>query len=481
MSVRYAVIGAGISGLAAAVRLRELAPDADIVVLEASSRAGGKILTDAIDGFVIEGGPDAFLGSKPGGLALCRLLGIDDDLVGPIAANRRSFVMRNGHLMPLPEGLSGLVPGRIGPMLRTPLLSPLGKARMFGDFVIPARKDDRDESLASFVSRRAGSEMYERMVEPLLAGIYGGDGSLLSLQATFPQFRTAERTHGGWLKGAVAQRKSATSQPSASTSSPRGFLGFDQGMSRLIDSAVDSLARQEVAVETSRPVNSIVADPVTHRLMVETETGPELVAGAIVAVPAWAASPILRPVAPDAAAALADIEHGSTALVAIGFPVSQLTRPLDGYGYVVPRAEGRKVMAMTWVSSKWSHRAPDGQVLIRGFFGRYGLEAILEEDDDTLVAILLNEMKDVLGLDVTPTVSRVYRWERGMPQYNLGHRERIARIEEAIALLPGVEIAGNYLHGVGIPDSIVSGFSAAERLVASARANQPEAATAHVT
>jgi len=463
-----AVVGAGISGLAAAVRLRQLDPDARIVVYESSNRAGGKILTEHIDGFVVDGGPDAFLGSKAGGLALAREIGIEAELVGPVAENRGSFVMRKGSLVPLPEGLSGLVPGRIGPMLRTPLLSPWGKVRMLGDFVIPARKDEGDESLASFVSRRAGSEMYARMVEPLLAGIYGGDGERLSLAATFPQFRTAELTHGGWLKGAVASRKTAA--PDTPPATPlRGFLGFDRGMSRLTEAAVDHLRSRGVEFRFETPVQSVVREPESGRLRVSAGQAVETCDGVVVAIPAWVASPLLSTVAPDAAVELARIEHGSTALTAIGFPASQLTRPLKGYGYVVPRAERRRVMAMTWVSSKWRHRAPEDQVLVRGFFGRFGLEQILENDDEALAGFLLQEMRDVLGLNVTPTVTRTYRWTDGMPQYNLGHRERVDRIESAMARVPGVVITGNYLHGVGIPDSIVTAWSAAERLHATAR------------
>lgn len=472
MSYRVAIAGSGISGLAAAIWLQKLEPSIAVTLFEQESRPGGKLLTERIDGFVIDAGPDAFLASKPGGLQLSRELGLEPQLITPNPDLRGSFVLRGGALEPLPEGLSGLVPSELRPMFRTRLLSPRGKARMLLDLVLPPRRGDEDESLQAFVSRRLGSELYERMIEPLLAGIYAGDGSLLSLAATFPQLRTAEQTHGGIIKGAVAQKRE--SQRRLPEQMPRrGFLGFPNGISTLVDAAVQHAQASGAAFHCSSPVMQVERAPSGPGFTIRASGHQESFDGVIVATPAWAAAPLVRGVAPAAADALGEIDHVSSAIAVIGFPASQLTHPLHGYGYVVPRAEHRDLMAMTWVSSKWPGRAPEGQVLLRGFFGRAGQDAILAQDDDGLIEAMLLEMRGVLGLDVTPTLARVYRWDRGMPQYTFGHLDRIARLDAALARVAGIQVAGNMLRGVGIPDSIVSGQQAATNLLSELRAIRP--------
>jgi oxygen-dependent protoporphyrinogen oxidase len=471
MSLRISVIGAGITGLASALRLRAIQPDLEIVIHEGADRAGGKLYTDRVDGFLVEAGPDSFLASKRGGVTLSEDLDLGSRLVTPRPEHRGSFVLSRGRLHPIPQGFSGLVPGELGPVFRSSLLSPAGKMRVAMDLVLGPRKDDGDESLASFATRRMGAEMYERMIEPLLSGIYAGDGSQLSLAATFPQLRASELTHGGILKGAMAQRSEAE-QREVGQSPRKGFLSFDGGMSSLIERAVAVARESGTRIELNASCTGIQRDrDGGYRVTIEGTAGTfeDRVDGVIVAVPAWAAQPLLTDVAPDASAALSEIEHVSNALVAVGFPESQLTRPLDGYGYVVPRAEGRDVMAMTWVSSKWANRAPEGQVLVRAFIGRAGQQAALAGDDASLVAIALRELDEVLGLRVDPRLARVYRWDKGMPQYNLGHLERVDRIELSIARTPGIEIAGNMLRGVGIPDSIVSGVTAAGNLLSDLR------------
>jgi oxygen-dependent protoporphyrinogen oxidase len=472
MTARIAVIGAGISGLAAATWLRKLDPDVRVTIFERDERVGGKIRTDHVDGFVIDGGPDAFLSSKPGGLSLSRELGLEHELIGPNPANKRSFVLSRGRLVPLPEGLSGLVPGELRPMFRSPLLSPRGKARLLLDLVLPPKSGDDDESLQSFISRRLGGEMYERMIEPLLAGIYAGDGAKLSLAATFPQLRTAEQTHGGIIKGAVAQKREAQRRKPQQLPA-RGFLGFADGMSRLVNAAAAQARANGTDIRLGAAVEGIQAAGDGGFDLSVVEPGRRLderFDGVIVATPAWAAAPLLEQVAPEASRGLESIDHVSSALVVVAFPESQLTRPLDGYGYVVPRVEQRDVMAMTWISSKWEQRAPEGQVLVRGFVGRAGREAALAGGDASLVELMIAELKDVLHLDVAPTLARVYRWDGGMPQYNLGHLDRVATIEQSLARVPAIQLAGNMLRGVGIPDCVVSGQAAATNLLADLRA-----------
>ncbi|MDQ3654377.1 MAG: protoporphyrinogen oxidase [Chloroflexota bacterium] len=469
MRRRIAIVGAGISGLACAIRLHAIDPELEIVVYERDRRVGGKILTERTGGFTIEAGPDAFLASKRGGLSFSRLLGLEDRLISPIPENRRSYVLNRGKLVPLPQGLSGLVPTELKPMLQSRILSPAGKLRMAMDLAIRPRTAIGDESLASFIRRRMGTEMYERMIEPLLSGIYAGDGERLSLAATFPQLRASELTHGGVIKGALAQKQERSSRTAAQT--PRtGFLSFEGGMSELVDRALEVVTRNGGRVLYGAGCERVqcgMAGP-GYRLTI-AQPGGEVVEsfdGVVLAVPAWAAAPLLTDVAPDAGVELERIEHVSNALIVIAFPESQLSRPLNGYGYIVPRAERRDVMAMTWISSKWDGRAPQGQVLLRAFVGRAGQGAALEGDDESLVQLTLKELKDVLGFDVVPSMTRVYRWDRGMPQYNMGHIDRVDRIDAEMARLPGIELAGNYLRGVGIPDCVVSGETAAANLVA---------------
>jgi len=480
MTRRIAIVGAGISGLACALRLHAIDPDLDVVIYEQDVRAGGKILTERMDGFTIEAGPDAFLASKRGGLSLSRQLGLEDRLVSPVPENRRSWVLNGCRLVPLPQGLSGLVPTELKPILQSRILSPLGKVRMAMDLVIRPRSAIEDESLASFIRRRMGPEVYERMIEPLLSGIYAGDGERLSLAATFPQLRASELTHGGIIKGALAQKRERSSRDANQT--PRtGFLSFRGGMSEMVDRALDQATRNGAQVIFGASCQRVEAEPdgSGYRLTIARSGGEavESFDGVALAVPAWAAAPLLADVAPRASGVLERFEHVSNALIVIAFPESQLTRPLDGYGYVVPRVEGRDVMAMTWTTSKWGGRAPQGQVVIRAFVGRVGQVGALEGDDESLVQLTLKELKDILGLDVVPSMTRVYRWDRGMPQYNMGHVDRVDRVDAELARIPGFELAGNYLRGVGIPDCVVSGETVAANLVADLKehARQPAA------
>ncbi len=472
MKHRIAIVGAGISGLACAIRLRAIEPDLEIAVFERDERAGGKIRTEHIDGFVIEAGPDAFLSSKRGGVTLSHALGLEEQLISPVPENRRSYVLSRGRLVPLPQGLSGLVPTEIKPMFKSRLLSPIGKIRMAMELAIPPRTGPEDESLETFITRRFGSEMYERMIEPLLSGIYAGDGAKLSLAATFPQMRAAEVTHGGIIKGALAQKSEAATRQAGQVPQ-RGFLSFEQGMSVLVDSAVEAAQGSGTRFSFGSECTRLRKHPEGSGYRLTVRQGGKDIDqdfdGVVVATPAWAATSLLKEVAPPASEALARIEHVSNALVAIAFPDSQLKKPLDGYGYVVPRAENRDVMAMTWTSSKWDGRAPRGHVLVRAFIGRSGQASALSGNDQSLVELTLEELRNVLGLEVTPSLTRVYRWDRGMPQYNMGHLELVDQIESSTARTSGIEIAGNMLHGVGIPDCIVSGETAATNLLTDLR------------
>jgi oxygen-dependent protoporphyrinogen oxidase len=458
------IIGGGIAGLAAAYRLTQIAPTTRLTLIEQDEQLGGKIKTERFDGFVIEAGPDSFLSSKPRGIGLFRELGIEDRLQGVNQATRRTFVMRDGRLYDLPEGLTGLIPTRLKPILSSRLLSPAGKARIALDYVMPARQGGGDETLARFVQRRLGTEAYERLIEPLMAGIYAGDGRELSLEATFPQLRRAEVEHGGLIKGVLASRRPSSS--SSNGSAPRSpFLAPLTGMAELIESLEQRLTQAGARILTGTTARRLIpsADG-GHRVVIgdgETLHADQV----ILATPAAATSSLIAQMTPDAAPLLRTIPHVSTALVTFAFPEESLAQSFGGHGYIIPRVEGRPALACTWVSSKWNHRAPHGSVLVRIFIGRAGADDIVAADDETLISLAQQELRATTGVAVQPSLTRVRRWHDGMPQYTLGHLERVEALERIIASVPGLHLAGHAYHGVGIPDCIASGERAADQAV----------------
>jgi oxygen-dependent protoporphyrinogen oxidase len=476
MGKQVLVIGGGITGLAAAHRLLVRHPELAVTLVEREDRLGGKILTVDAGEYTLEGGPDSMLGAKPRGVGLSRELGLEHRLIGPIERNRRSFVLRRGKLHRIPEGLTGLVPTKLKPLAKSSLISPLGKARMLGDFVRRPRRDDADESLERFMSRRLGGEVYANLIEPLMAGIYAGDGSALSVEATFPQLRQAEREHGGLIRGVLAQRSKA--KPTTNGARP-GFVTYRTGLRELVDALEADIRRRGGEIRLGVAVSLLERCGGGYRATIDRDDGPETmrVTGVIVATPAWAAAPLLDGLDRAAALALEAIPHVSSAIVALGFDDPAVADRLQGFGYVVPRSEKRAVMAMTWLSSKWAGRAPEGKALIRAFVGRAGQQELLERPDDELVAIVRRELAEVLGIEAEPELAKVFRWDGGMPQYALGHLERIEVIEDAVSRMPGVAVAGNMLRGVGLPDCIASGERAADAVAADilkqARVSQP--------
>jgi oxygen-dependent protoporphyrinogen oxidase len=450
--MRVAVVGGGIAGLAAAHRLERLLPEAEIVLLEQSGRLGGKLVTEHADGFVIEGAPDSFLSRKERAVELCEELGLASELVGRRPENARSFVRRGQELHPLPEGLTGLVPTNLDALDESALLSEAGKRRFAEERAVPAAPPGDDEPVAWFVSRRFGREAYEALVEPLLTGIYGGDGERLSLQATFPRLRALELEHGSVLRGLEAQ------PPGDSPLPP--FLSLRGGMQRLGDRLAESLRRtttkaQARVVTMSRKAGGgFVLD------------GAPEVDGVVLATPAYVTAELLASLDPELAELHAQIPHASSVVVTLAFPRSAVEHSLDGYGYVVQKAEGGDVLACTWTSSKWEGRAPKDRVLLRVHAGRAVGRDLTAEPEDELVALAREELR-VLGVAAEPELVRIHRWPRGMPQYVLGHPERLERIEAALARHPGLALAGAAYRGVGIPDCIVSGERAAASVVES--------------
>lgn len=460
-SLRVAVVGGGITGLSAAYYLQQLSAEAGvevyILLLERERRWGGKIRTERVDGFVIEAGPDTFVSTKPWAVELCRELGIDDRLMGTDPARRRVYVLQRGRLVELPEGLASMVPTRWGAMLRTPLLSPLGKLRLGLDLVIPPRPGDQDESLAQFITRRLGPEAYTWLIEPLMSGIYAGDGERLSLLATFPYLREWEQRYRSLARGA---RCASPKHTRGGDPRRQGSIFFTprRGLGELTEALVSRLPR--LGHRLGVAVRAVTLEGGRPRLWMESGEAQDVDA-VILATPAFVSADLLDALDPALASLLRQIEYVSAATVSLGYRLEDLPRPLDGHGYVIPRREGRPALACSWTSTKFPHRAPEGHALLRVFFGRAGQPDILLDGEQDVVRLARAEVAETLGVQAMPILVRVGRWPRAMPQYNLGHRERIEVIRSRLATLPGIFLGGAGYEGIGIPDCIRSGREAA--------------------
>jgi len=444
------IVGGGIAGLAAAYEFsRRHVP---FVLLESGPRVGGVIFSEAIDGYTIDGGPDALLIQKPEGIKLCEELGLGDRLV-PTKLPRLAFIQRGGRLHALPAGSVLGIPTAWGPFLRTQLFSWAGKVRMGAELFVPARRDGGDESIGAFMTRRFGAEATTYLAEPLLAGIHAGDVDRLSVRALFPRFADEEAKYGSLLR---AFRR----QPSRRPSPDGAFKSLPGGLSDMVRALVAALPADSIRVRTA--VSRIHKDGDTFRI----ETGGEsLEARAVVlATPAFAASTILRSLSPVLSALCGEIPYASAATVALAFKREAVGHPLNGSGFVVPKVENTGIMAGSWLSSKWPHRAPADRVLLRAFVGGARDPHALDKADAELVATAMAALRPLLGIFGEPLLKRVYRWERGNAQHEVGHLDRLARIEAALLTIPGLHLTGSGYRGVGIPDCVADGRATAKKV-----------------
>jgi protoporphyrinogen/coproporphyrinogen III oxidase len=471
------IVGGGIAGLAAAYYacLKSENPR-QIVLLEQASYWGGKIVTernsDTVPGgeFVIEGGPDTFVVTKPWAVRLCKELGIAGRLKGTNPQAKKTYILKKDRLHELPGGLTMMIPTEIWPMVCTGLLSWSGKARMGLDFFLPAANVNGDESLGTFVTRRLGRAAYENLIEPLMSGIYAGDGDRLSLQSTFPYLRDLEQEHGGLVKGALTLRRARLQKERESRSGAQPlpgsrslFLTPEGGLAEIVETLVDVLGAAGVDLRLNTAVTGIHKSADGYEIRIRG--GQQLRARQLIlATPAYVTASLIDGIAPELATELQSIEYISTATVTLAYKETDLPRPLDGYGYVIPRREKRKALACTWTSTKFPHRAPPGYALLRVFIGRAGQEDEIDWDEARLVEDARVELHQTLGITAEPLLQRVYTWEKSMPQYNLGHPERLTRIEHLLSSHSGLALAGNAYQGIGIPDCIHSGELAVERV-----------------
>lgn len=469
-----AVVGGGISGLAAAHRLGELAPQLKVTLFEGSDRLGGVVQTERRDGFLIERSADMFTAKEPWALDLCRRIGFDGELIETNKENRRAFVVKRGKLVPVPAGFTLMAPVRIWPMVGTPLLSLRGKLRLAGEYFIRARADEGDESLAEFAIRRLGREAYDWLVQPLIGGIYTADPERLSMAATMRQFQHLERKYGSLVRG---MRHTATAKADGEQSGARynRFLAPKNGMG----SFVRALAARLPAGSARLGAN---VEELTRRedgfwyVKLAGAAGPEQFDDVILACGAPRAAQLLQSVNSELAADLKTIPHAGVAIVLIAYRREQIAHALDGFGFVVPIVEQRRVLAGSFSSVKFPGRAPEGQVLFRVFVGGACQPELLNLTDDELRALVRQELTELLGVSGEPTLCEVARWTGAMPQYHVGHVELADRIEQRAAEIPHFALAGNALRGVGIPFCIHSGELAAERIV-----NRPTPSTGRPT
>lgn len=473
MKASVAIVGGGISGLAAAYRLQELrqagAAGADHVLLESGRRLGGKIITDRVDGFTVEGGPDCFLSEKPWVFDLASRVGIDDRLLGTNEAHKGTFVLSGGRLHRLPEGLVLMIPTRIMPFLLSPLISWPGKARMALDLLLPRRPGQADESLAAFVRRRLGREALDKIAEPLVAGIHAGDPELMSLRASFPRFLQMEEKHGSLIRAMLAARKRAPAQAPAGKARNADrtyFMSFRGGMGELPDAVAKRLDPQRIL--TGHEVIRITGGERGNGYVIEVDgTEPVVARSVIVATSPDTAARLLAGLAPGIADNLRRIPLASTATVSLAFRREEVASSLAGFGFVIPLLEGRRIMAVTYSSIKWSYRTPDDAkyVLFRVFAGGARNRGLTGLSDADLILMVREELHSILGITAAPLFARAYRWINGMPQYTLGHLERMAALDELLREQPGLHLAGAAYRGIGIGDCINSGFTAAEKVV----------------
>lgn len=474
---RIAIIGGGITGLSAALRLSDIARERqlaiDVTLLDNSDRLGGVLKTERIGEYLVEHAADMWITNKPEGVRLCERLGLAERLVPTDAKFRRSFVLRNGTPYAVPEGFQLMVPEQAWPMLRSPLLSWRGKLRMLSELFVSARRDGADESLSDFVCRRFGREAFERLVQPLVGGIYTADPEKLSLKATLPRFIDMERTHGSLIRAALAERRSRKTKETGTSGARYGlFVSLPNGLQELMTALIEQV-KPNTKIRLQTAVQSVHRNELGRFVVASSSVGSssssatslEEFDAVVIAVPAFVASRLVKDDQQSLADELSRIEYASTVVVASGHKLSDIQHPLNAFGMVIPHIERRKILAVSFTSRKFPGRAPDGHVLLRTFVGGALQSELNDLNDDGIMEIVRDELHDILGVRWNPDFAVALRHTRAMPQYHVGHLDVVSRIEAQLTSCRGLALAGSYLRGVGIPDSIGSGECAAERVL----------------
>lgn len=462
---RIAIIGGGISGLSAAYTLaekRQSGTPVEYILFESSARLGGVLLTERIDGCLVEAGPDSFLTEKPWAADLCRKIGLDDQLIGSNDSDRKTYILTNGKLVVMPDGLMFMVPTKIMPTVLSPLFSLRTKIRMAAEWFHPPRQSSEDETVAALVERHYGSEMVELLADPLLCGIYGGNASELSVRAVLPRFADMESKHGSLSRAMLAARKKIGTAESAPPQPL--FTSLKQGMQQMVNALVARLDAH--SLNTSAPVQSVIRQDNGWTVCAGYQT--DHFDAVILATPAHSAADLLQSTDENLARDLGEIDYGSSVTVTLGYDENVRRALPPGFGFLVPRSAACRILAATFVHNKFPQRAPEDRSLIRCFLGGARDQAILQSSGAEILQIVRQELRQIIGaaLDAEPLFARVYKWQSAMPQYSVGHLERLQRIESRRQKLHGLALAGNGYSGIGVPDCVRSGAEAAGKILA---------------
>ncbi len=470
--MRIAIIGGGISGLSAAYYLeQERAKGAPVeyTLFESSSRLGGVMFSDRIGDCVVEGGPDSFLTEKPWAAQLCAELGIAGDLIGSNDAQRITYIVVKGRLIPMPDGLMFMVPTKLLPTALTPLFSWGTKFKMLGELLHPPQPVHKDETVAQMVERHFGSEVVDRLADPLLSGVYGGDAASLSVRAVLPRFVEMEEKHGSLCRAMLAGRKKLAAMQAAKGYTPKPlFSSLKGGMQQMIDAIVARLDPQ--SLRTGSAVSELKRNASGWELT--TDRGTERFDAVIFATPARIASTMLAGIDQQLSGDLGGVQYSSSITVTLGYQRDDLKMCPPGFGFLVPRSEGTRMLATTFVHTKFPFRAPDNKALVRCFLGGSKDQGVLKLSDEEITALVRKELKQITGLTADPWFVKVYRWDRAMAQYTPGHLERIERIGATLKQMQNLAIAGNFYKGIGVPDCVRTGKEAAQQMAALAREGQ---------
>jgi oxygen-dependent protoporphyrinogen oxidase len=464
---RIAIIGGGISGLSAAFTIEEKCQsgtDVQYVLFESGPRLGGVMVTDHVDGCLVEAGPDSFLTEKPWAADLCGRIGLGDQLIGSNDSERKTYIVAKGKLVVMPDGLMFMVPTKIMPTVFSPLFSWRTKLRMAAEWFHPPHKASEDETVAEMVRRHYGPEMVELLADPLLSGVYGGEASGLSVRAVLPRFADMESKHGSLGRAMLESRKQARKKMGAAANVPARplFTSLKDGMQQMVDALVARLDAK--ALKTSAVVQSVIRQ----------DNGWTVCAGyqsdqfdaVIIATPAHAAADLLESTDENLARDLSEIKYSSSVTVTLGYDEKVRRALPPGFGFLVPRSEGHRMLAATFVHNKFPHRAPENRALVRCFLGGARDEPILEMSGKEILEIVRGELRQIISLNAEPLFARVYKWRSAMAQYSVGHLERLQRIEALRQKLPGLALAGNGYNGIGVPDCVRSGTEAAGKVLA---------------
>jgi oxygen-dependent protoporphyrinogen oxidase len=467
------VVGGGVAGLGAAFKIKRAADeghDVTFTLVEKDPRLGGKLMTEKVDDFIIDGGSDAFIAQKPAVMRVAKLAGFDADRIPSDESRKKTLILKGDRLVEMPDGVMQFAPTKFWPFATTRLFSLKGKMRAGMDLIIPKKKvqegELNDETLESLVVRRMGREILDRLAEPLVGGVHASDPALMSLAATFPNLLEMEQKHGNLINGFLAQRRAAEETRKKYPPDPKNprtfFNSFVNGMQELPDGLADAAGRDNIRTG----VAATRLEPAEGGWRVHLGDGETLDADAVVvATEGWAASDLLATVDSELSDLIATIPHSSSATVSLAFDTDDLGFSLDAFGVLCPQVEKRALMAATYSSTKWPNRAPKGKALLRGFVGGPHNQSIMEKSDEEIVEITKAEMRSILGLTAEPVFARVYRWINGMPQYTMGHLGRVAEIEHRVSMIPTLGVGGGSYRGVGIANCIESGERAVTKVL----------------